>query len=161
MTQQEFESRLKSIKQQEEKYNVVIDIVNIIDKDHLDCTWYGGDVGYITTNDGWQIVISARGDIKISGQIKGREIDVYDKRNGGSAYNDIGYFVNDDMLRNAEKNGDVYFSLNNWFEVDLISPSGMFVDLCGADNVLDDNLLDCFENIETYFDYIEWAKEKV
>ena len=28
------------------------------------------------------------------------------------------------------------------------------LDLCGADNVLDNNLLDCFNNIEDYFQHV-------
>lgn len=164
MTQEEFNNKLAEIKQQEEKYGVEIHITDLIDKDHLDCTWYGGEVGTIKYN-GYVITIGAYGDVRLFGQIDGREVDIKDKNNAGRIYKELGSQLDDAKLY-ALLNGDrkkedyLVFDNNNWFEVDLISPDGRWIDLCCADNVLSDNLLDCFSDVDTYFEYIEWAKEE-
>lgn len=69
MTQEEFDKRMKEIKDQEKKLGVEIKITQLIDKDHLDCVWYGGEVGRIKYK-GYSIVISAYGDIQIFGKSK-------------------------------------------------------------------------------------------
>ena len=162
MTQTEFENKLAQIKEQEAKYNVTINISDIIDKDHLNCVWYGGEVGTIKTSDGYTITIGAYGDIYLYGVIDGEEIYVKDKSNGGYVYNEIGYKVNDNQLHKlltsySEQNYLIYGD-NNWFEVNVISPKGDFIDLGCTDNVLYDDLLDCFLGIETYFEYINDIK---
>lgn len=163
ITQTEFEKRLLDIKRQGEKYGVEINITDLIDKDHLDCTWYGGEVGTIKY-DGYTITIGAYGDIRLCGMVDGEIIDIKDKHNGGSAYDVLGSKVDDDRLDAlltgyVDGNDYLVFENNNWFEVNVISPDGQWIDFCGADNVLDNNLLDCFNNIEDYFQYVEWAKE--
>ena len=165
MTEIDFINKLKKIFKQEEKYGVKIEIDGLIDKDHLDCLWYGGQVGSIEYK-GYKIVIGAYGDIRISGRIYGVDIDFKDKSNSGAAYPDIAieYDIDDDKLHDISKvfsEGDEHnyliFKNNNWFEVDLISPSGEWIDLCDSDNVLDDNLLDCFADVSEYFEYVDWA----
>lgn len=163
MTQTEFESKLAKIKEQEKKYNVTINITDIIDKDHLDCVWYGGEVGTIKTSDGYTLSIGAYGDIRMHGVIDGEYFDIKDKNNTGYVYEEIGYKVDDSklhqLLNECGDNGDYLdYEDNNWFEVNVISPKGQFVDLCYADNVLADDLLDCFLDIETYFEYIDDVK---
>ena len=64
-----------------------------------------------------------------------------------------------ELLNSEDENNYLCFENNNWFEVDLVSPNGEWIDLCSADNVLDDNLLDCLMNISYYFEYVEWAKK--
>lgn len=163
MTQTEFDNKLAQIKEQEAKYNVTINISDIIDKDHLNCVWYGGEVGTIKTSDGYTITIGAYGDIRLYGVVDGEDIYVKDKNNGGYVYNEIGHKVDDTRLHHlvdgGTDNGDyLEYENNNWFEVDIISPDGKWIDLCYADNVLDDDLLDCFLGIETYFEYIDDIK---
>ena len=166
MTQEEFDKRMKEIKNQEKKFGVEIEITQLIDKDHLDCVWYGGEVGRIKYK-GYSIVISAYGDIRIYGKIKGQYVAVKDKGNNGSAYDVLArdYHLDDDAFYalareypdsfKGDKNNLLEFENNNWFEVDLISPSGEWIDLCFADNVLSNNLLDCFTNVEDYFEYVD------
>ncbi len=166
MTQLEFIDKLKEIFKQEEKYGVEIEISQLIDKDHLDCLWYGGDVGTIKYR-GYTIVIGAHGDIRIGGRINGAEIDFKDKNNSGAAYEDIAvdYNIDDSKLYSliegypdsfkGDENNYLSFENNNWFEVDLFSPDGEWIDLCGADNVLDNNLLDCFSDVSEYFEYVD------
>lgn len=166
MTQEEFEKRMKEIKNQEKKYDVEIEITQLIDKDHLDCIWYGGEVGRIRYK-GYSIVISAYGEIRIYGTINGQYVDVVDKNNYGRIYEALAieYGIDDDSLYSLLKdcpnsfkgneNNYLEYGYNNWFEVDLISPDGEWIDLCGADNVLENNLLDCFEDVEEYFFYVD------
>ena len=162
MTQKEYELALSKIMSQEKTYGVKIHISDIIDKDHLDCTWYGGEVATIQY-EGYIITIGAYGDIRLSGTINGEEIYINDKNNGGEVYNELGRKLNDEtldeLLESEDENNYLCFQNNNWFEVDLISPNGEWIDLCSADNVLDDNLLDCLMNISYYFEYVEWAKK--
>lgn len=167
MTQQQFEQRLKEIKEQEQKFGVEIEITDIIDKDHLDCVWYGGEVGKIKYK-GYTIVISAYGDVRIYGKIKGIDVSVVDKGNYGRAYQDLAveFGVDDEIFYElvegypdsfkGDENNYLELDDNNWFEVDLISPEGEWIDLCGADNVLENNLLDCFSDVDDYFEYVDY-----
>lgn len=158
MTQEEFDRKLKEVKAQEDKFGVEIEITDIIDKDHLDCTWYGGEVGTIEYK-GYIITIGAYGDIRLGGLINGTEVYVKDKRNGGAAYEELGCELTDDdlhrLLNSDDENNYLTFENSNWFEVDLISPEGDFIDLCYADNVLENNLLECFSSVEDYFEYVD------
>lgn len=158
----DFISELEQIRHQEKTFDIEINISDIIDKDHLDCIWYGGEVGTIKYKN-YTIVIGAYGDIRLSGKINGEDIYVVDKNNGGEVYNSLGHLLDDDKLKQLlspmsedfDKDNYLEFKDNNWFEVDLISPEGKWIDLSGSDNVLDDNLLDCFTGIETYFEYVD------
>lgn len=167
MTEQEYNKTLAAIKAQEKKLGVTIEITDIIDKDHLNCTWYGGEVGRIIGYKGYTIVIGAYGDIRLTGRVNGEYVDIKDKSNGGSVYNELGSKLDDaglaGCLNNAMTGEDdenmLEFDNNNWFEVDLIGPDGKWIDLCGADNVLDDDLLGYFKDVEEYFQYVDWAIE--
>lgn len=158
MTQTEYEKKLKGIKLQEDELGVKINIVDIIDKDHLDCTWYGGELGVIEYK-GYKIVIGAYGDIRLDGYINGSYVHIKDKNNNGNVYSELGHVLDDDglyrLLDSDEDKNRLEFEDNNWFEVDLISPDGDWIDLCGSDNVLDGNLLDCFSSVKDYFDYVD------
>ena len=162
MTQKEYELALSKIMSQEKTYDVKIHISDIIDKDHLDCTWYGGEVATILY-EGYTITIGAYGDIPLNGIINREEIYIKDKNNGGEVYHELGRKLNDEtlheLLNSEDENNQLCFENSNWFEVDLISPNGEWIDLCSADNVLDDNLLDCLMNISYYFEYVEMAKK--
>jgi len=162
MTNQGFERKLRKIKEQK---GVEIDL-RPIDKDHLDPVWYGGRVGYIKFSDGWTVVVEAIGDIRLHGFVNGEEIDVVDKNNGGRVYDELGDVLNDaslDRLLVSEDNGGDFleYGNNNWFEFDVVSPDGQFIDCFNCDNVLDDNLLSCFEDAGEYSKIVEWAKSEL
>lgn len=156
--------RLNAILAQELSHGVKIEL-EPHDEAHLDCTWYGGEVGRITYPDGWALVIEARGDIRLIGHLEGYgEVDLKDKNDGGEVWNELGRVMDDDRLYQALENDEedsdfLYFSNNNWFELNAIAPSGVIVDLFNCDNILDNNLLECFEHIEVYEEYLSWAKE--
>lgn len=162
MSQEQYELTLSKIMSQEKTYGVKINITDIIDKDHLDCTWYGGEVATVLYK-GYIITIGAYGDIRLGGIINGSEVYIKDKNNGGAVYQELGRKLNDDQLHSLLNGGDennyLCFENNNWFEVDLISPDGEWIDLCYADNILDDNLLDCLKDVSVYFEYVEMAKK--
>lgn len=165
MKQQEFEQRLLKIKEQEKLCDVKINISQLIDKDHLDCTWYGGEVGTIEFKDGTVITIGAYGDIRLYGAINGVSVDIEDKNNSGRVYEELGRMINDEDLKRLtneydDKDNYLEFWDNNWFEVDLITPDGKWVDLWICDNILDGNLLECFEGIDTYLEFIAWWCEE-
>lgn len=153
----------EDLRRQENLYGVKICVPkeNIIDGKHLDCFWYGGEIGYIEYK-GYKIVIGAYGDRRVNGRINGRPFFYKSKDNRYAFHDGDTDLITDDnhlhqLLDSDDPNNHLYFSDNNWFEVDLIAPSGEWIDLCGCDNVLDNNLLDCFSGVNTYFEYVEWA----
>ena len=165
MTQKEFDQRMREIMAQEEKFGVKINISQLIDKDHLDCLWYGGEVGTIKYK-GYTIAIGAYGDVRLYGKIKGSWVEVKDKNNAGEAYGAIAveHEIDDDALHaltsDTSEYGYLVYENNNWFEVDLISPEGEWIDLCGSDNVLSDDLLDCFSSVDDYFAFVDGEIEE-
>ena len=158
MTQTEFDKRLADIKKSEKTFDVKI-TTHIYDKDQLDCSWYGGTVATIKRNDGWEIIISAIGDIRLNGRVDGEEFEFVDKNNSGKLYCEL-YWIDDENLRSlldkdeSESEDYLEFGNNNWFEFDFRTPNGEFIDLGGVfcDNVIDDNILDNLneESIEYY-----------
>lgn len=132
-----------------------------IDKRHLNCIWYGGEIAHIKFNDGWFLTFGAYGDIKIYGAVKGAGFYVKDTCNSGSVYCELGSIIDDSSLASLEQNPNPYnfieFENNNWFEVNAISPNGKFIDLSITDNVLEDNFFDSFD-IEWFKQLIEIAK---
>lgn len=163
MTQKEFDEKLADIKKAEKEYNVKVDVTDIYDKDHLDCAWYGGTVATIKRNDGWEIIISAIGDIRLDGRVNGEEFYFVDKGNGGRLRYELN--MTDEELHsllneeNTETKDYLYCGNNNWFEFDFKSPNDAIIDLGGIDcyNVIDDNILDNLDgaSIEYYLNELD------
>ena len=155
----------ESLKAQEEKLAVKICVPedNLIDGNHLDCFWYGGEIGHIEYK-GFRIVIGAYGDRRVEGMIDG-EYFYYKNKDNHNAYHDGDTDrIKDDshlhlLCESEEENNYLNFIESNWFEVNLIDPDGNWIDLYGCDTVLDNNLMDCFSNVESYLDYVRWAIE--
>ena len=183
MSERTLEQYFAEIEKQEKLHNVKIEINknDIIDKDHLNCLWYGGEIGRIVYPDGWALAIGVYGDVRVNGIVDGSEVECKDKCNGGSAYWDIARAtengVDDERLQKLcdafydtiaeaddpdniewEKIDHLDFEDNNWVEVDAIAPNGEWVDLCDCDNVLDDNILDPFLDIDGLEGYLACAK---
>lgn len=118
-----------SLRNQEKEYRVKIsfhpDVIR--DERHLNCLWYGGEVGRIKYND-YDIVIGAYGDIRLYGKINGREIYFKDRNNSGDSFSEFGKLIDDELLYKLLQSEDEHNFLRmedgNWFEVDLISPTG-------------------------------------
>lgn len=159
-----FEEFFESLKEQEKKYGVSIQFSpdKLRDEKHLDCIWYGGEVGKITYRD-YQIVIGAYGEIRLYGRINGEDIHFVGKNNVGEAYREFGNILDDEslykLLDSNDPDNQLTLGNNNWFEVDLISPDGKFIDLFGMDNVLCNNILDCFSDVSEYFKFVDWEME--
>ena len=155
MKQKEFEKRIKKIKKQEKKYDCIIEFDETYcrDKDHLDCIFYGGEVGCIKYHN-YIITIEAIGDVEINGLINGEEFYCRDRQNSGNIYYELGNIIDDKKLEElssyetSDQNNYINYENNNWFEFNLITPNGDWIDMCGYDNILSDNILDCFEDIE-------------
>ena len=160
MNKKEFSDSLKRIKENEKKYNVKIDITDIIDYEHLDCSFYGGEVGSITFPDGAIIVIETFGEIRLCGIIDNKPVEIVDKANQGIfKKSDIQLTDSllDKLLNSADSSNYLAFGNNNWFQANLITPSGEWIDLTETDNILSDNLLECFENIERIIALKNWG----
>lgn len=152
-----------SLKEQEEQYGVKIRVPpeNIIDSKHLDCFWYGGEIGHIEYK-GYKIVIGAYGDRRVEGKINGQHFFYKSKDNRYAYHDGDNDMIRDDthlykLINSRNRRNSLNFTDNNWFEVDLISPDGEWIDLCCCDNVLENNLLDCFKDVSSYFEYVHWA----
>lgn len=150
----------ESLHQQEEKFGVEIflDREDIRDEKHLNCLWYGGEIGKIKYRD-YEIVISAYGDVCLGGIIDGKEVHFVSKLNDGTAFSELGNMFDDEsvekLIYSHDSNNYLVYEDKNWFEVDLIGPNGTWIDLSYADNVLDDNILKCFEDVSEYFEYVD------
>ena len=150
----------ESLHQQEEKLGVEIflDKEDIRDEKHLNCLWYGGEIGKIKYRD-YEIVISAYGDICLGGIIDGKEVHFVSKLNDGAAFSELGKMLDDEsletLINSDDSNNYLVYENNNWFEVDLIGPNGTWIDLSHADNVLSNNILECFEDVSEYFEYVD------
>lgn len=175
MTQKEFEAKIAKIKAQEKEFGVKIDF-DIIDKDHLNCLWYGGYVGSIEYPDGWKIIIEVNGDVDIAGFVDGEQFDSRDKNNSGAAFDDLAetFDVDDDKLAELETydgeidwDGDpsnspnrIVYNNNNWVEFNFESPEGKFIDVgMTLDNILDNNVLDAFDDIADFEESLLWVKK--
>ena len=163
MTQAEFDRRMASIKAQEAELGVKIEITDLHDKDHLRCDWYGGVVGTITFPDEWKVLIEARGDIRLYGVVDGEEINIKDKSNGGRVYDELKDKLDDASLKkllSSDGENFLQYDNNNWFEFNVESPDGQFHDMgMWTDNVLDDDLLACFEGVEGFWEDIAACKK--
>jgi len=150
----------EALKEQEKKHGVEIsfDREVIRDAKHLDCIWYGGPVGHIKYKD-YKIEIGAYGDICIGGAIDGEDVYFKDKHNYGRFFEEFGGKLDDklfyQLLDSPTEKNFLNLENSNWFEVDLYDPDGNWVDLCGMDNVLENNILDCFEDVSAYFEYVD------
>ena len=140
---------------------VVLDEDTFIDDEHLNCFWYGGEIGSIKFNNGWTVNISVSGEVRLNGQTaEGEEIDYVNKNNDGAWGEDVASIIHGDShLAALEDESLVEFGNNNWVEFNFTDPDGNFCD-CGIsmDNLLDDNVLDAFLPVSSFLDAIEEYK---
>ena len=157
MTQEEFENRLAKIKAQEND-EIKIELYPI-DKDHLDCIWYGGEVGRIKYKD-WTFIIGAYGDVRM--YIPDEDMTIRDRdETNYIVYDALGDRYTDDDLFKLIDDGKIDLIDSNFFVIDLKTPDGEHFDLSEWDNYLENNLLDNFDCVEGYFHYIDDAIEYI
>lgn len=117
------------------------------------CLWYGGGVLIFELDNGGFLEVGAYGDINLAFIDKKTNDTVEefkDKCNGGSLYDRLGHFVNNDkdlinMLNNKHKKYECVMENNNWFEINYIDKEGNFHDFMFADNVLNTDMIDEIE----------------
>lgn len=155
---------LRRAKEEAAKLGVIlhVDESEFIDNKHLDCFWYGGHIGLIEYN-GWKAAIEVNGVVSLYGEINGVEVDYKDKNNSGAWGSDVCDVIKSDkMLRQALEKMSITFDSNNWVEWNLIAPDGVFHDMFLIDdNVLEDNVLEAFFNVQYYIDAIERYKASI
>lgn len=126
---------------------------NIIDADHLDCFWYGGQIGAFEYK-GYTISIEVHGDVRLTlldGAYK-EELLIYNNRNNTGAYkahdNDevLALIKNDEAFHQLCNDGRIVFSNNNWVEYLVLDAEGNQINDIAWDNVLDNNVLEAFDD---------------
>lgn len=134
---------------------------DFIDDDHLDCVWYGGNIGNVVYK-GVIFDISVHGDVCLYGSYKGQEIYYKNKSNSGAIGTDLYYQIPDDKTLHQlsrfdlqEKTKDyLEYGNNNWVEF-FFGDSGSS-DVANEDNVLE-AVGEALEAIEDLFRCYEEA----
>lgn len=137
---------------------VYIDERNFIDKEHLDCFWYGGYLGSVTYR-GYSIDIEVHGDVRatIFDKDGNEEYHYVNENNDGAySYSEVRNLIkNDAELQAFNESGRICCENNNWVEIFLRDAEGEDSGL--VFDVLGDNVLDAFklENVEWYKEIID------
>lgn len=98
----------------------------MIDENHQDCVWYGGDL-VLVEYKGWKFILGAYGDVRATlYDESGEEIaEVRDKNNYGLFYDEMDrYIAGDKEMYALESEDKLVFGNNNWFEVFAVDPAG-------------------------------------
>ncbi len=131
---------------------------DFIDDDHLDCLWYGGQIGSIMYK-GFEISIEVQGEVALYGDMYDEELKnfTYINKRGNGAFNMAASdslrtaFKNDTELRAALMENRLVVENNNWVEYFICTPDGVWH---GGDVIDCDNVLDAFEDISTWLDLL-------
>lgn len=142
-----------------EGVNLYLDEKSIIDAEHLDCFWYGGQVGSLVYK-GYTVSIEVHGDVRfklLDDKCKETLLN-YNNRNNTGAYEDAevkALIPDDETLHKLCDEVRAVWSNNNWVEYLIFDPDGQEVDTFGWDNVLDDNVLEAFTDVRYYKEIID------
>ena len=136
-----------------------IDILDLIDKDHMAHYWYGGLCAEIKYK-GYTFSIHAIGDVYAEYYTEDDDcIDIRDKNNAGVFYEELSeYLENDADLYNAIERERLIFDANNWWECFVTDQDGYDHDIMWClDAVRLDDAID--EVVSSMDDIIEQIKE--
>lgn len=149
--------KLAKAYEEAEKLGVTLDVSedDFIDDEHLDCVWYGGDIGTLTYK-GFEISIEVHGEVRLSGE---ENDPIYSGFEYVDKANDGAYGAGDDSLRTVfasdrelhDAKDRLYYGDNNWVEFFVKDPAGELHD----GDVIDDNVLDAFQDISYWVDMLE------
>lgn len=132
------------------------------DDAHLDCIWYGGEIGgFIYKN--FKVIFEVNGDVELEGTVKGRPFHYKNRQNTGAMD-----FTASDTLRTTFKNdAELYSALadeneddislefenNNWIEACVYN----FKEECIESVAIDwtDNVLEACANIKDMVDWLD------
>ena len=135
---------------------IELEIVNFVDNDHRDCSWYGGVVAEVKYKD-YLFSLEARGDINCTlfDENENEVGYVKDRNNGGSFRYEMAHcLANDAELYKAKEDGLLVFDNNNWFEIFLRTPDNQWQTMTWLSE--SDDIEECvFEMIETVDEMIE------
>lgn len=131
---------------------------DIIDDKHLDCFWYGGQIGTFEYK-GYTVSIEVHGDVSVTLLDSSFQENLlhYNNRDNSGAYKNteaLELICDDETLHKLIDDGRLVFSNNNWVEYLVFDPDDQMVDNVAWDNILDNNVLDVFDDPE-------WVKNVV
>lgn len=119
-----------------------LDESRIIDNQHLDCFWYGGEIGFVQ-HRGWKASVVVEGEVHVRA------------RNGSFVFNDSTgawgkvWITNDTELWFLTKRGMLIFDKKSRVAINVIRPDGSLVVTLG-DTIFADNVLDAFYPITKF-----------
>lgn len=137
-----------------------VTIIDLIDDQHQLCFWYGGECARIE-HKGYTVLVEAIGDIYVIYEPSGEyKTHCKDKGNNGNFYHVMSeYFKNDEEVSRAMQNDELVFENNNWWELSIIDPQGVWHDLMWCAE--SDMLTEAIEEAKEHFDeMIEWVEEE-
>ena len=137
-----------------------------IDPGHKNCLWYGGALFKIE-HKGYTFTVGAYGDVRATlydttepGRILA---EVKDKQNLGRVYDEMRYYIEDDMaLERADgacDNMELVLDNNNWLEVLIDAPDGEQLDY-GWVLQTDDIIAALEEVVVTFEEFIDREEKK-
>lgn len=132
-----------------------------IDDNHLDCFWYGGYIGSIEYDD-WKIIIEVNGYVHAYIAPKNGNDESYyiNRDNSGAWGKNICDFISGDLQKQElTQNKEMIFNHNNWVEWRIQPPGKDVYDpITQFDNILDDNVLEAFNDLRKYVRIIRQCK---
>lgn len=129
-----------------------VHVLQFIDEKHQDCLWFGGQVASVEYK-GFLFSLEARGDV-IGSLLdeKNNVIDyVRDKNNLGYFFGQMGdNLADDEALHAALRDGSLVLENNNWFEIFVMGPDGIWLDETWVSNSdgLGESLVEMVETMD-------------
>lgn len=137
-----------------------VEITQQVDKNRLDCVWYGGEVAKVHYK-GFTFTVEAIGDVKayLFDEHDKEIARVKDKGNGGHFYDEMRQFIaNDKELKELSDGCRLVYDDANWWECFATTPDGKFHDM--QDVVDADDLVGAIQTvIDTADEIIGWLTE--
>ena len=128
-----------------------------IDDNHLDSTWYNGQIGSIHLANGWAVSIEVAGVVRLRGKNADGEAVDYEN-DGRDDVEDTEMFrqiPDDETLNKLLNDGMITFWNNNWIEFFLIDPDGEEADTDWFDTIIEGDVLDGFSDFDHYVSVIK------
>lgn len=169
MKKEKIREKLKQYKDLAAQKGAILNVNehDFIDDDHLDCVWYGGDIGNIVYKS---VIfdICVHGDVCLFGYYNGQEIYYNNKSNTGAIGTDLYYQIPDDKTLHQlsipdwqkETDDHLEWGNNNWVEIFFGNSNSS--DVANDDNVLEavGEALEFIEELyQTYLDVVGEEKK--
>ena len=137
---------------------------NIIDLEHLNCFWYGGVIGSLEYK-GYTVSIEVQGDVNVSVLTDDCSDVLFSYKNknnsGVQSHDEVFECIDNDLeLETLSKEGRLAWENNNWVEFFVFDKDGNEVQVPMVETVLDDNVLEAFEDVGFYKKLIDEIEQK-